>query len=259
MTLTAESSTSQPEEEPTFSFRQGLRAESRETLSKPTGLDVKEVMKELNCFVVHAIETATEGELLHGTISALGADVSAADRIRFALARNPAISASSVVEGSKQIGYRKLALLVNGGTIMDASSRDMATEAVSVTQRKRRSHIYSGKEHVATDDSIKGVIEGGAASSGNNELIVNDPEFAGLVIVLREGESLREQVAAREAIKELLEEEDIPTFLLRGGKLQELSLTANGMGFVLKDEEHPTTSPSEAISLPAHPLSLESE
>lgn len=196
--------------------------------------DVKNVCLRNNCAIVHGIHPTFTPE----NNSLLETGSTWQDKLKILLALEPVIATSTVHAGDDgNINlWCKMGVILSGGRVQSASADDIGSLAKGIKERDDHGKMIVGLEKGVQEQITKAISERG---NGYNEVIVQDPKFAGFFFCVDPSKNPYEgQTSKRADISEITEitaKYGIPLYMMEGGKLYRAII--NEQGGVVQGEE----------------------
>lgn len=206
---------------------QGLSAKEvdpspTELETREKGVDVAEVCREYNCFVVHGLFKETNKATgSAGNNHVTRKDLNWEQNLGIVTLLSPSIPCSTVRLGSSDgIWGSGFGVILSGGKIVQAKpSFGAATFATDIKQRTG-GYVY----HSDIDAQIMSAITR-KQDTAINELIVNEPKVSGFFIQKRQGPN-GEYFAYPPNCINVIEDFEMPVYLIDGGHVYEGVLSA---------------------------------
>jgi len=184
------------------------------------GLEARQVSSIMNNYevaVVHALHpTFTPGE---NTLMREGASLE--DKLRVLLATQPTISASTFgSQDSHDNLWASVGVILRAGEVLNADSSDLGTKATSIDGRGSTAPLF-GKGNIR--ERITKAVAGPKIKY--NELVVDNPDVAGMFICLDPFQEYSNQEEARSIdhreFKRISNSLSLPVYALLGGEIYE--------------------------------------
>ena len=200
------------------------------------GNQIGEVSESYNVIFVHGVQYNQGG---YTNLLKKESDWQTKFNILFGF--DPSISASSIKEGDKNYNaWAGMGVILNGGTIMQASPVDLGSRAYSLHERVDSHHSHT----LPISDQIKLAISDRPHT--HNEFIINNPKFAGIYLMpSREVDVLDKERDSY--IHQIAINLQIPIYIIHNGQVYDAQVSKSSEAYSIDKIGNPI-SPQELIA-----------
>jgi hypothetical protein len=187
--------------------------------------DVTNMCLTNNCALVHAIHPS----FIPSNNSLLNPGTSWQEKFKILLALEPVVASSTVHEGDDGNAnlWCKMGVIVGGGRIQSAFPHDAATMATGIKDRDDHTDKQTGTD---LNNQISKAIDD--RGNGYNEIVVQDPEYAGFFVCLDSSTNPYEDASKTMAditeITKMTQEFNIPLYAMKKGKFYQTTINGDG-------------------------------